>query len=183
MCGYRAAELPGAGVAVSTPTKCTPETTAAICASIRKGMPKCQAAALAGVNVKNVEDWQAKGAAGDDPYADFARQYAEARADRVQQLIAVIEEGARAYDAGPGHVKADWKAAAWLLEKGEPLLFGSRAKVEVTGADGGPVAVSASVVIVPAEQPTSAAWAARCAADVTAKVAAASPLAPDASPA
>lgn len=135
---------------MGAPTSCTPEVTAIICAEIEAGMPQCVAAALAGVHRDSVHEWYTRGKAGDEKYAAFYEACALARAKRVKSLLAIVDAGADAYDAGPGHVKGDWKSATWQLEKLEPLIFGSRARVEVTGEGGGPLLPGAFVAFLPA---------------------------------
>lgn len=61
----------------------------------------------------------------------------------------------------------DWRAAAWLLERRYPNDYG-RHRVEVTGANGGPVQQFArvvEVVLLPAPIHDAAEWAASVAAD------------------
>ena len=46
----------------------------------------------------------------------------------------------------------DWRAAAWRLERKFPGRWGQTTRTELTGKDGGPVAVT-GVVILPPEDP------------------------------
>jgi hypothetical protein len=135
-------------VKIGRPTKCTPETTAKICAEVAKGMPKKFACARAGVDYANMLDWEKRGVDGEEPFASFARALADARAAHVAMRLEAIEAG-----------EGDWKRQAWLLERLEPTLFGPTSRTQVTGADGGPVQMAAQVVVVPALAASSADWA------------------------
>ena len=72
-------------------------------------------------------------------------------------LHADSRTGALPPDKDSGRAR-DWRPAAWSLEHRRPKDYG-RQRLEVTGADGGPVPL-ASVVVVPATAVRAEEWAA-----------------------
>ena len=143
------------GTKIGRPTKCTPEVTERICAEVARGMPKKYAAALAGVDYSQVNDWEKRGAEGEEPFATFARALGDARATHIAMRLQAIDSG-----------EGDWKRQAWLLERLEPTIFGPTSRTQITGADGGPVQMAAQVVVVPALAASSDAWASGVALEV-----------------
>ncbi len=67
------------------------------------------------------------------------KRFAEARAEEGMALEAKVATGG-----------AEWKRDAWLLERRHAYAYGDQSKLELTGADGGPVSVSAAIVQLPA---------------------------------
>lgn len=88
----------------------TDELRDALLRAIRRGAPSDVAAAVAGVSLRTWQRWKQQGRAGLEPYASL---YAD-----VERAEAVQEAGyvSRIRVAG----KSDWKADAWLLERGKP---------------------------------------------------------------
>jgi hypothetical protein len=134
---------------IGRPTKCTPEATAIVCENIAKGLPKRHAYALAGISHVAALDWERRGAGGEEPFAAFATACARAMAVHVAMRMERIEAA----------INDLWKRDAWMLEKLDPEHFGTR-RVEVTGADGGPVQVQAQIVVVPARAVSVQDWSA-----------------------
>jgi hypothetical protein len=70
-------------------------------------------------------NWIAKGDAGEEPFATFSALARESRANYIADRLRVIHEAA----------PADWKAAAWYLERACPEDFGAH---RTRGEDAGP---------------------------------------------
>jgi len=114
----------------------TPELSAAIVELVRRGIPVHQAAEHVGVSRYSVGEWIRRGEDRDDRpgselYERFTIAVRAARAARLAELLAMVDEGA---------VK-DWRAAAWAAERGWPEEFGQRQKLEHSGAGGEPLLV------------------------------------------
>jgi len=135
-------------VKIGRPTKCTPETTAIICAEIARGIPKKFACVKAGVSYQQMMEWEKRGADGEEPFLTFAREAANARAAHISMRLEAIETGT-----------GDWKRQAWLLERLEPTLFAPTTRTQISGPEGGPVQTQSSVVVVPAIDVDPTEWA------------------------
>lgn len=88
---------------------------------------------LAGISEASFYGWLKRGTeepAG--PYFEFLGAIKEAKARRRASLVAQIQLAARG---------GTWQAAAWLLERTESATYALRNKHEITGEDGGPVAL------------------------------------------
>lgn len=90
------------------PTLCTPEATAQIVRYVTRGLPVRTAATAAGVSVRSINDWLARGKAGEEPFVDFYEAVELARAEFQAVHAGVIDDAGR---------MGDWKASAWLLER------------------------------------------------------------------
>lgn len=109
------------------PTLCTPEVAAEISRFVTRGLPVKTAARAAGVSVRSVNEWLARGRDGEEPYAAFAEAIERARADFTAVHAGVID--------GAGRM-GDWKASAWLLERRSRAFVKkeqTEAKVEHSG--------------------------------------------------
>jgi transposase len=115
-------------------------------AAVEDGASDRAAASVAGLGRATVHRWMT----GERRWDEAMRsRVMRARAIRERRLMALVEAAAqptiqmtrngRAVTA-PG----DWRAAAWLLERTNPE-YAPRGRVEYTGADGGPLAIEASV--------------------------------------
>lgn len=78
-----------------------------------------------------LDDWCEAGRAGDKRYAQLAADVDRTMAEEACRQMAVIS--AAALKKGSG----DWKAAAWLLEKKYPKVFGRGAEPAVGVTIGG----------------------------------------------
>jgi hypothetical protein len=79
-----------------------------ICASLAAGDSIATACALSGVSKSSFFDWQRRGENGDEEFAEFSQSVMRARGKAKQRLVAIIVRQA----------PRDWKAAAWILERG-----------------------------------------------------------------
>lgn len=124
------------------PTKYTPETVKRILEAIKLGVAYVDAANYAGVGLATFNEWR-------DRYPEFAEAVESASGQAVTACMAKIQKAA---------TEGSWQASAWILERRHPDRYG-RTRVELTGAEGGPVAVAANVVVVPKMADSAEAWA------------------------
>lgn len=124
------------------PTKYTPETVKKILEAIKLGVAYVDAANYAGVGLATFNEWR-------DRYPEFAEAVEAAAGAAVTACMAKIQKAA---------TEGSWQASAWILERRHPDRYG-RTRVELTGAEGGPVAVAANVVVVPKMVDDPEAWA------------------------
>lgn len=124
------------------PTKYTPETVKKILEAIKLGVAYVDAANYAGVGLATFNEWR-------DRYPEFAEAVEAAAGAAVTACMAKIQKAA---------TEGSWQASAWILERRHPDRYG-RTRVELTGAEGGPVAVAANVVVVPKMADSAEAWA------------------------
>jgi transposase-like protein len=124
------------------PTKYTPETVKRIIEAIKLGVAYVDAANYAGVGLATFNEWR-------DRYPEFAEAVESASGQAVTACMAKIQKAA---------TEGSWQASAWILERRHPDRYG-RTRVELTGAEGGPVAIAANVVVVPKMADSAEAWA------------------------
>jgi hypothetical protein len=156
---------------VGAPSLYTPALALAICDHIANCVPLRAIAAMEGMpTVATVMNWLA-----DDNKPEFLEQYArarEAQADRMaEDILAIADEECTMVrtdkhgskdDDGEGHTEVVFDATAvarnrlrvdarkWLASKMAPKKYGDKLQTELTGADGGPVAVQSTVTFVQA---------------------------------
>lgn len=113
------------------PPKISQELIEKICLAVRAGNYIETAAAYAGVNKSTLYDWLKRGARarGGGIYKDFSNAVEQAMATAEVHMVAKIAKAA----------ERNWGAAAWHLERTRPARFGKQERMELTGADGGPV--------------------------------------------
>lgn len=101
------------------PTKLTPELLQELAAGIMVGMTIEHACARAGISKQTYYNWRARGRAeSDDPeslYAILEAALSAAEGQMVFQALGVVQAA-----AGTGQ----WQAAAWLLERRFPAIYG-----------------------------------------------------------
>jgi len=124
------------------PTKYTPDRVKKIIEAIKLGVAYVDAASYAGVGLATFNEWR-------DRYPEFAEAVEEAAGQAVVANMAKIQKAA---------TEGSWQASAWILERRHPDRYG-RTRVELTGAEGGPVAIAANVVVVPKMADSAEAWA------------------------
>ena len=115
-------------MAIGRPTKLTPEVTEKICAGIRSGLYLEDAASLAGVDVRSVHRWMARG--DDEPdgqHAAFCHAIKKAVSETQVAALGIIRTAAEG---------GNWTAAAWYLERRHPNLWGRRAVASQAAHEG-----------------------------------------------
>ena len=97
----------------------TPAKAARIVRAIRRGLPYKLAAAAGGVSFNTFVRWRNAGSKPDAPlhFRRFLNQLRTAEAQAAEKLFGLIEDRA----------KEHWQAAAWMLERRHPDLFGKNA--------------------------------------------------------
>jgi hypothetical protein len=125
-----------AAVRAGRPSKFTPATIKRILRCLYRGMPLRLAAQAASISTQGLINHRRA-----NPRFEDAVQKAIARG--VEVRLKKIEQ---ASDAG------DWRAAAWLLEHCQPQHF-ARNRLEVTGADGAPLAAGVQLYLPQKEAP------------------------------
>lgn len=112
------------------PTKCTPETIAAVVAGLKDGAYIVDACRAAGIGRETYRVWMARGQEGQEPYLGFLVAIKEAKVVAKAKLLEIIVV----------HAAEHWQAAAWILERRHRKQFGRSsqidAKVTASGAFG-----------------------------------------------
>jgi hypothetical protein len=117
---------------MARPTSLTPAVQATICTALEKGHYRKTAAALAGIALRTLYNWEERGETGEEPYESFlhAMQKAEAIAEDAA-LTRIIE--AQPAVPGEGGRGADlWQKDAWRMERRWPSRWGGRVRATVT---------------------------------------------------
>lgn len=138
-------------------TKLTKDRTDECLRLLRLGLPKQDAAALAGFHIVTFHTWIREGEHDVEEgrhtvKADFAREVRKAEATFKLSATAVVVNAANGrpaeYDQQGNVIRAErppnWQAATWMLERRFPNDYSPRR--EITGAGGGPVEVEVSTV-------------------------------------
>lgn len=111
------------------PTKFTPETRQKIIHAVSIGATYELASLYAGLNRDTVQEWARKGRNQEKGiYHDFSVALKEAEGKGLVGCLLTIRKAA----------PKQWQAAAWLLERRYPDVFG-RVRLEHTGKDGKPI--------------------------------------------
>jgi transposase len=122
------------------PTKFTPERVDKLLSALKSGNYRTVACQYAGISTATLHNWIkiAEGPDAPPEYVEFldALNKAEAQAEVVD--ISIIRQAAH---------NGQWQAAAWIRERKNPERWGRRdvSKLELTGADGGPVDVRVGI--------------------------------------
>lgn len=112
------------------PTKLDDAVTDIICGAVQKHLSLEDACDLAGVDPETVRRWIVKGEKQKSgPHAVFVGELKKARAFGKMDLLGKIGDD------------PSWQAKAWILERRYPGEFGRRQALEVTGKEGGPLAM------------------------------------------
>ena len=132
---------------MARPTKLTPEVHEAIVDGINAGLTFRLTCARVGVNPSTFYRWLDTGeTAKTGRYREFYEAVERAKADSALRLVSQITLQA----------PADWRAAAFILERRFPDDYGRRA--ELTGKAGGPVQVDTKVQTQHVFQPSQEVW-------------------------
>ncbi|WP_394845171.1 hypothetical protein LZC95_50110 [Pendulispora brunnea] len=128
----------------NTAAKLTPELQERFVAVLRAGNYVEVACRIVGIHKSTYYDWlKIAHDEASEPFVSFALATEKAIAESEARDVALIAKAA----ADP----KIWVAAAWRLERRFPERWGRRDKHELTGADGGPIAVKAGIVMLPPE--------------------------------
>ncbi len=102
------------------PTSLTPDVQAIVVEAIGRGLYRETAAQLAGVVRKTLWNWEQRGEAGEEPYAEFFHAIKKAEAQAESDVI----DGVRAGCEG-------WQSKAWIAERRWPSRWSGRVRVTV----------------------------------------------------
>lgn len=102
-----------------TSTKLTPETQERIVQALKTGAYRHTAANFAGIGRATLNEWLLKGEEGREPYKAFRDAVERAEAEFIIASVSTIRLQS----------KTQWQAAAWLLERKYPELYGQRARL------------------------------------------------------
>lgn len=110
------------------PTKLTPEVRETIAKLVSEGVTRRAAAASVGIHEETLYAWLRSAASGDEPFLSFSEALQKADAEAEARLTAQVLRGGR-----------DWTSAAWWLERRRRADYGRIERMEVSGANGGPI--------------------------------------------
>lgn len=133
-------------------TRLTDETFDACLEAARAGLSLKRTAQYVGVGERTIKDWLARGRSAIEAseetgapileeevrFASFAKDWEQAQSSAVARNLTLIQQAAT----------ADWRAAAWYLERSHPDEFGRSNRVEVSGPVGGPMELHSEHVVV-----------------------------------
>lgn len=113
-------------------SKYTPETVDKITQAIRLGATYKLACDYAGISEDTFANWKRL-------HSDFSEAIKTAEGGAVVGWLAKIEKAA---------TEGNWQAAAWKLERRYPEMYGKQ-RLELTGANGGPVVIKGYISVSP----------------------------------
>lgn len=130
---------------MARPSKLTPETQQAIINALNSGNWIETAANYAGIAVATLYNWLDRGKL-ERERLDNDEEPIESEAQFVEFLEAVEKSRSQAQVRAVGLIQkaaidGTWQAAAWFLERSDPQRWGRFNRMELTGKDGGSVAV------------------------------------------
>jgi hypothetical protein len=113
----------------------------AFIAAVNRGHSDTSAAGFVGISPQTIRDWKHQGrcdieAGVETLLSAFVEGCARASASRIERHLLVVEEAS---------VNGDVQSSRWLLAAYDREHFGTASKVQLTGADDGPVKVSHSL--------------------------------------
>lgn len=123
------------------PSKLNPKRKKAILAALRAGLSRQGAAAKAGIGSATLAEWIARGEErhherpSQDEFAEFAEAVRRAEASFEAKCVKSIER----FTLGPN---AEWRAAAFLLERRFRDRWGKLVRQEHSGPGGGAIPIS-----------------------------------------
>ena len=133
------------------PTKLTPQLQAGLVAFLEEdGIVEWGCAEL-GISDTTFDRWMLEGAAEDAPVekANFRAAMARARARFEKKTWGNLL--AKSNGSPRNENPPDWKADFQLLQSVNPRRYRETKRTELTGAEGGPVSVTAPVIMIPPE--------------------------------
>jgi len=133
---------------MARPSKLTPETQQSIINALNSGNWIETAANYAGIATATLYNWLDRGRlererieVDEEPnpnetqFLEFLEAVEKSRSNAQVRAVGLIQKAA---------IDGTWQAAAWFLERSDPQRWGRYGRVEVTGANGGAVAVDVS---------------------------------------
>lgn len=120
------------------PTKLTPEKHTKIVELIRAGNYAETAATIANIGIATYYTWMNKGDGpkARTPYKEFREAVQAAKAEAEARMVMVIQRAAN---------DGSWQAASWYLERTQQNKYGKQNRVELTGAQNGPIKLDMTV--------------------------------------
>lgn len=114
------------------PTRLNADLQERICEGVRLGLPYAMAAAAAGVPERTFYWWKQRGEEDEGSiYGRFLQALKTAEAEGARNLLGMIRGAALGSRDGKRRPTGQWQAAAWILERRHPELFGRRQAIEV----------------------------------------------------
>jgi len=130
---------------MARPSKLTPETQQSIINALNSGNWIETAANYAGIATATLYNWLDRGRlererieVDEEPnpnetqFLEFLEAVEKSRSNAQVRAVGLIQKAA---------IDGTWQAAAWFLERSDPQRWGRYNRMEVTGKDGGAVAV------------------------------------------
>jgi len=130
---------------MARPSKLTPETQQSIINALNSGKWIETAANYAGIATATLYNWLDRGRlererieVDEEPnpnetqFLEFLEAVEKSRSNAQVRAVGLIQKAA---------IDGTWQAAAWFLERSDPQRWGRYNRMEVTGKDGGAVAV------------------------------------------
>lgn len=126
-------------------TKLTPTVQTRLCDLLRKGLPRKQAARIAGIGESTLLGWLAKGREQNTGRFRALLVAVEAAEDElVEQAVTAVTSLLASADE-----KVRLNAAKFILSHRYPEEWSTRQEVRHQGADGGPVKIEGAVTVTP----------------------------------
>lgn len=121
--------------------KLTKEVQSDVCDGIKAGAVLLDAVRAAGLSKRTYYRWLELGKDRQNTkYHEFRKAVLAAKRQARTVLVQCII----------GASADDWRAAAFMLERRYPKLFGKKTATELSGPGGGPVTTTSKIVILPA---------------------------------
>jgi hypothetical protein len=124
---------------MSRPSKLTVELEARVTNLVARGADPIDAFMLEGVSRSSFFEWRKQARLGEEPFASLWHEVERAAAKRNVRLTLNVTRAA---------LRGDTNAAFRILRAYRPDLYGDKARIEHTGADGRPIeTLNASLVL------------------------------------
>jgi transposase len=123
---------------MARPTKFDQQKASRIIQSVGQGATFKDAAAIAGISYDTLNNWRGRGLRDEKGgFFEFCHALTRAEAEGIESLVRRIHEAS----------ETDWRAAAWLLERRRPEVYGRKALIEHTGSEGKQMPTSRASVL------------------------------------